>query len=197
MFSQNVSSSISEETLIELCKRGDYEKVRKFYKPDKVRVLFIGFNPPKNRFFYCRNSVLYYAVFSAFSSVLNVSERDFLGFFKKSGCYLYDLFPEERVGLKKIKKKIKRREINVELAVKRLAKFLKEEKDNLRNIIVCFSLKNNRNAELKECIVKALKEVRFNIELEFFPFPGTSLNFARAVEELEKIISAKKYLFEV
>jgi len=60
-----------------------------------MRILFVGESPPKDvprNFFYSRTSMLYYATFLAFHRKFGIKERDFLKFFKRSGCYLYDLF---------------------------------------------------------------------------------------------------------
>ena len=74
----------------------EIEELRKDWNPQNVRVrikvLFVGESPPKSgRFFYDRNTALYYATFCAFSRVFGVSEPEFLEFFQKSGCYLYDV----------------------------------------------------------------------------------------------------------
>ena len=74
----------------------EIEELRKDWNPQNVRVrikvLFVGESPPKSgRFFYDRNTALYYATFCAFSRVFGVSEPEFLEFFQKSGCYLHDV----------------------------------------------------------------------------------------------------------
>jgi len=61
----------------------------------KIRILFVGESPPKDapqNFFYNRTSILYYATFLTFHRKFGIKEHDFLKFFKRSGCYLCDLF---------------------------------------------------------------------------------------------------------
>ncbi len=65
------------------------EKLRGRYRPDRVRVLFVGESPPKNRtFFYCGNSLLHNAFREAFDS-----PDDFLAEFQSRGFFLDDLVP--------------------------------------------------------------------------------------------------------
>jgi hypothetical protein len=71
------------------------ETLRQKYKPDEIRVLFVGESPPAGgTFFYAANSNLFRAMASAFaqafgSRVPNAAE--FLEFFREAKCYLDDL----------------------------------------------------------------------------------------------------------
>lgn len=71
------------------------EKIRLSYKPDTIKVLFIGESPPANEtFFYKADSNLYRYTKEAFAIVYEGkcgSGTDFLRFFKSIGCYLDDL----------------------------------------------------------------------------------------------------------
>jgi hypothetical protein len=72
------------------------ERLRRHYRPDQVRILFIGESPPASgRFFYQADSGLYRAVretfFRAFPSLRN---PEFLASFCSLGCYLVDLCGE-------------------------------------------------------------------------------------------------------
>jgi hypothetical protein len=73
-------------------KASDHEAVRARYRPDEVRLLFVGESPPASgRFFYNRDSGLYGAMLGAFQAVdHSISEDNFLDVFKRSGCYLTD-----------------------------------------------------------------------------------------------------------
>jgi len=69
------------------------ERLRKRYRPDRVRILFVGESPPASgRFFYQADSGLHRAVretfFRAFPSLRNT---EFLSSFCSVGCYLVDL----------------------------------------------------------------------------------------------------------
>ncbi len=68
------------------------ERLRRSYRPAKVRLLFIGEAPPASgRFFYQRDSGLYRAIRDAFCSLdPAVTDEGFLDIFQKAGCYLID-----------------------------------------------------------------------------------------------------------
>jgi hypothetical protein len=73
-----------------------YEQLRHSYKPDKIRVLFVGESPPAGgTFFYKADSNLYHFTQRAFLDVFDVGFEDkgFLDSFKSIGCYLEDLCP--------------------------------------------------------------------------------------------------------
>jgi hypothetical protein len=69
------------------------ERLRKRYKPDCVRILFVGESPPASgRFFYRADSGLYRAVRGAFTSAFpQLPKSEFLDSFRAFGCYLVDL----------------------------------------------------------------------------------------------------------
>ena len=72
------------------------EGLRRKYRPEQVRLLFVGESPPASgRFFYRRNSGLYRAVRDVFAVVdPSVNDENFLETFQSSGCYLIDLCSE-------------------------------------------------------------------------------------------------------
>jgi hypothetical protein len=70
------------------------ERTRRLYRPEHVRVLFIGESPPAGgTFFYDANSKLYRVTREAFEAALPALRRnpDFLKAFQQLGCYLEDL----------------------------------------------------------------------------------------------------------
>lgn len=69
------------------------ERLRKRYRPDRVRILFVGEAPPASgRFFYQADSGLYRAVRDTFISAFpNLQKARFLESFRALGCYLVDL----------------------------------------------------------------------------------------------------------
>lgn len=71
------------------------ERLRRRYRPDEVRLLFVGESPPASgRFFYRCDSGLYRAMREAFATVLPpMDDADFLDAFKAMGCYLVDACP--------------------------------------------------------------------------------------------------------
>jgi hypothetical protein len=69
------------------------ERLRRRYRPARVRVLFVGEAPPASgRFFYQADSGLYRAVRDAFAIVFpEIGDTEFLNSFRALGCYLVDL----------------------------------------------------------------------------------------------------------
>lgn len=66
-----------------------YEKLRELYKPEVVKLLFIGESPPQGgNFFYRCNSHLFRNTKEAFE---NAGLEFSLESFKKFGCWLYDV----------------------------------------------------------------------------------------------------------
>lgn len=76
--------------------RGKQERLRRHFRPAKLRLLFVGESPPASgRFFYQGDSGLYRAMRDAFQATdPSITDANFLSRFKASGCYLMDLCPE-------------------------------------------------------------------------------------------------------
>ena len=70
----------------------DPERLRRQYRPARVRLLFIGESPPASgRFFYRKDSGLYRAMRDAFQAIdPSINDDTFLDVFQRSGCYLID-----------------------------------------------------------------------------------------------------------
>jgi len=71
------------------------ERLRRRYRPGRVRLLFIGESPPASgRFFYRCDSGLYRALLGAFREWRpSIGDGEFLEVFRSAGCYLIDLCP--------------------------------------------------------------------------------------------------------
>src|SRR5437870_426763 len=69
------------------------ETLRRRYRPEKVRILFVGEAPPvSGRFFYQQDSGLYRALRDTFIAAFPALRKDeFLEAFRDFGCYLVDL----------------------------------------------------------------------------------------------------------
>jgi hypothetical protein len=69
------------------------EELRHRYRPDDLRLLFIGEAPPASgRFFYQQDSGLYRAIRDTFRVIdPSISDANFLTVFQTAGCYLIDL----------------------------------------------------------------------------------------------------------
>ena len=77
------------------------ERLRRSFRPKKVRILFVGESPPASgRFFYQADSGLYRAIREAFVKAFpDLRQADFLKSFRDLGCYLIDLceYPVDRL----------------------------------------------------------------------------------------------------
>jgi hypothetical protein len=69
------------------------ERLRRRYRPRRVRILFVGEAPPASgRFFYHADSGLYRAIRDAFLAAFpGLTSTHFLDSFRSLGCYLVDL----------------------------------------------------------------------------------------------------------
>jgi hypothetical protein len=72
------------------------ERLRRSYRPKRVRLLFVGESPPASgRFFYQADSGLYRAIRRTFMRAFpEIRKEDFLATFRDLGCYLIDLCSE-------------------------------------------------------------------------------------------------------
>ena len=72
------------------------ELLRKQYRPDRIRILFVGESPPASgRFFYQADSGLYRAIRETFIQAFPpLKDTEFLDSFCALGCYLIDLCGE-------------------------------------------------------------------------------------------------------
>jgi len=77
-------------------RRSARERLRRRYRPDRVRILFVGESPPASgRFFYQADSGLYRAVRDTFLAAFpSLQKTRFLDSFRSRGCYLVDLCGE-------------------------------------------------------------------------------------------------------
>jgi hypothetical protein len=76
--------------------RRERERLRRSFRPPRIRLLFVGESPPASgRFFYSANSGLYRAMWAAFQIAdPGVDDENFLSMFCSRGCYLTDLCHE-------------------------------------------------------------------------------------------------------
>ena len=79
---------------------GDIEVIRERYRPERIKILFVGESPPHSgAFFYCGNSAMLQHMQSVVELALGESD-DFLKSFKAYGWYLDDLVltPADRIA---------------------------------------------------------------------------------------------------
>jgi hypothetical protein len=93
-----------EESLPKMFSR-DFEALRLYYRPAKIKILFIAESRPMGgTFFYAGNSNLVRHTEAAFRKAYRIAPlamHDFLDAFKAAGCYLEDLCPEPVNQIKK------------------------------------------------------------------------------------------------
>ncbi|MGA8270081.1 MAG: hypothetical protein WB919_00880 [Candidatus Sulfotelmatobacter sp.] len=100
------------------------ERLRRHYRPAKVRMLFVGESAPASgRFFYQADSGLYRAIRNTFVAALpNIKDADFLESFRALGCYLVDLcgVPVDRLNKKQRRKICAHGEVRLTQMLKQL-----------------------------------------------------------------------------
>jgi hypothetical protein len=100
------------------------ERLRRSYRPERVRLLFIGESPPASgRFFYRGDSGLYRAMREAFQAVdPSITDAAFLRTFQASGHYLVDLCaePVDRLDANARRAECRRGEESLAKAIERL-----------------------------------------------------------------------------
>ena len=139
----------------------DIEKLRKSYKPDRIKLLFIGESPPQSgNFFYNKGSLTSFTL-RAFEKVFGRVFSDthsFLIFFRLSGCYIEDiclepvdkLFPKERTMMLKD---------SVEYFSGRLKEYSPEA------IVIVLK-------RIESHVKEALRKAKINCPIYTLPFPG-------------------------
>ena len=116
----------------------DIEMIRQSFRPEEIRILFVGESPPVGgTFFYCGNSQMFNNMNRVIGGHLFESTNNFLINFKENGCYLDDLVlspvnkksraGESERGVHKLAIRIKEYQPNYVVALlKRIDKYVKE-----------------------------------------------------------------------
>lgn len=139
------------------------ESLRKKFRPERIRVLFVGESPPASgRFFYAANSRLYAATVEAFTRfVPDLCAGDFLQNFKSLGCFLVDLLDEPINHLQTLR----RLEMRI-LGVRALVGWLKSLPDDQPTAAIAVM------KEIKPYVREALDLAdRRRVRLDEVPFP--------------------------
>jgi hypothetical protein len=154
------------------------ETIRQAFKPNEIKVLFIGESAPaSDKFFYKEDSLCGYtqeAFADVFPEVRRMTKREFLNFFKNKGCFLDDLC---HVPVNKLQddQKDQRRKQNVPL----LANRIKEYKPTLIIIVM---------KEIAKLVRDAISQSGLHtIENYEIPFGGNG-NQKRYKTELSNIL---------
>jgi len=163
---------MSREHLMEKLKK------REEYKPEEIRILFVGESPPKGAFFYdeAKGSNLGRATKEAFEKAFQMgfeSYQEFLEFFKSQGCYLVDLFQERGKKIMCATKEEK------EEAEEQLKKFIAKHRPEIVVVVLKRICKHVEKA-VKEAGV-AVREVDLP-----FPFMHNKKNYIKGLIEILK-----------
>ena len=148
----------------------NWENLRANYRPDIIRVLFIGESPPASgMFFYRENSTLYYATKEAFNNPSN-----FLIKFQNWGFFLDDLvrFPINRFD--DVKRKAERLGHQDELAARLI---------NYQPLAVVTVMKG-----IKSHVDKAIELAGLAVKNYALPFPWSKQYRIQYVNGLRKLL---------
>jgi hypothetical protein len=153
------------------------ERLRRRYRPDHVRVLFVGESPPAGgTFFYRSNSKLYDATREAFEAAYPALRRetDFLDAFQQLDCYLDDLclVPVNHLDMRDPERLSERKR-----GVAPLARRMK----SLDPSVVCVVMK-----DIVPVVSDAVTRAGLDVQREELPFPGR--HRPQHVEGLTKLV---------
>lgn len=139
----------------------DTETLRKSYKPDQVKLLFIGESPPqRGNFFYDKGS-LTSSTLRAFEKVFDRVFSDthsFLIFFRLSGCYLEDICLEPIDKLPP-----KERTLMLKDSIEYFSSRLKEYSPEAIVIVL---------KRIESHVKAALRKAKISCPVYTLPFPG-------------------------
>jgi hypothetical protein len=141
--------------------RMDTEKLRKSYKPNQIKLLFIGESPPQSgNFFYHKGSLTSFTS-RAFEKVFDrvfLDTLSFLIFFRFSGCYLEDicLEPVDKLPPKKRTMMLKN---SIEYFSSRLKKYSPEA------IVIV-------PKRIESHVKEALRKAKISCPIYTLPFPS-------------------------
>ncbi len=157
----------------------DFETLRYYYKPEKVKVLFVGESRPHGgTFFYYENSNLYRNIKTVFN-IYFLHDKFSLDNFKSLGCWIYDICEQPVNNLKD-----RERRQAIRTGLPGLRSVIEKEKPDY--IIVC--KKGSVQIEIRRSDI--MSPYTENITLFFLPFPacGQQGRFKEKLVEIFKDI---------
>lgn len=156
---------------------GLYEELRERYKPDEIKVLFVGESRPNSgKFFYKKDSILYSAMHEAFGH-----PNEFLDLLRANGFYLDDLIPYPVNRFKEDERECARRQHQVRLA-SRLSVY------HPTYIITVMK-------RIKSHVDCAIQTAGIEFSHHYcLPFPWNDRFRAQFVHELKSILAEKKLI---
>ena len=153
------------------------EKIRSRFRPDQIRILFVGESPPEGgKFFYCGNSRLAQNMKRVLTKELLTGTGDFFEAFKASGCYLDDLVlvPVNK-SPDKIRKQMRRQ------AIPDLAKRIRRYRPH-----VVVALLKGIEQDVSDAVNRSGVDTRFYVT--HFPGNGRQGQFKSDIQELLPIL---------
>ena len=159
-----------------MIKKRSIEKIRASYRPENIKVLFVGESPPESGDFFYVESLMTTFVSRPFESRFNIQfkdNQDFLVFFQKQQCYLDDLCLEPVDTLPLAERRLKLQESVLPFS-ERLAE--------MKPLIVVSILKRIEKYVLEAVRLSGIETTFYSV-----PFPGFG-NQTRFNEEVIKIL---------
>ena len=153
------------------------EQIRNHYRPDRIRILFVGESPPASgKFFYNGNSQLARNMGRILGRLLLDDPKDFLARFKASGCYLDNLV---LIPVNKSSKSLRRQARRN--AIPDLAKRIEKYQP-----VVVVALLKSIEPDVREAVAESGMGVRFHAT--HFPGNGQQGNFEMDIRRLLPVL---------
>ena len=168
----------------------DWEQIRLCYRPDRIKVLFIGESPPPSgkTFFYAGNSILFDFWKSTFTEVFNKSwpsPESFLRWFQEQGCYLDDLLSNPLPS-----NKIEKAKTRKDLLPKSVSTFASKFRDYSPEAIVV--VMKGIDSYVKEAIMES--ELTIACEIVGFPYKRKGKIRPQTISEAQHVLTKLKQL---
>lgn len=153
------------------------EQIRNQYRPDRIRILFVGESPPASgKFFYNGNSQMARNVRKILGELLLGGTEDFFSKFKTSGCYLDDLV---LVPVNKSSKSLRRQAKRN--AIPDLAKRIEEYQP-----VVVVALLKSIERDVREAVAESGVDAQFHAT--HFPGNGQQGKFEMDIRRLLPVL---------
>lgn len=142
-------------------KKRSIEKIRESYRPEDIKILFVGESPPESGDFFYVDGIMTKFISKPFEFKFNIqfnNNQDFLSFFKEQQCYLDDLCLEPIDKVSPSKRRLMSKE-NVLPFSQRLS--------SMQPIIVISILKR-----IEKYVIEAIELSGVKTQFYSVPFPG-------------------------
>jgi hypothetical protein len=156
---------------------------RRRYRPQRIRLLFVGESAPAGGTFYAENSTLYFELRAAFAKAFRqeLANRSFLDLFRDFGCYLDDLCLDPVNHLLESPRRQKRQKAEESLAL-RLGRY--------RPLMVVAIGKTTAAPHVRAALERVGMADASSRSLHFPVGPNHKLDFHAAIKRV--LVSARK-----